>query len=252
MVCGSTQGIGRAAAIQMAKQGACITLVARNEDALKKTLKELASSSMQTHDYICADFNKPQELKKIVEAHLNKGNSYHILVNNSGGPPGGEIIEAKLEEFQTTFERHLMCNHILTQLLVPGMKAEKYGRIINVISTSVKEPIKGLGVSNTIRAAVANWSKTMSIELGQFGITVNNVLPGATETGRITDLISRTSQKSGKTEAQVKTDMLSKIPAGRFAKPEELANAITFLASTEAAYISGINLPVDGGRMGCL
>jgi 3-oxoacyl-[acyl-carrier protein] reductase len=252
MVCGSTQGIGKATAKRMAEQGASITLVARNEDALKKTLAELPGGSMQKHDYICADFNQPEELKKKVEAHLTKGMSYHILVNNSGGPPGGEIIEAKLEEFKATFDRHLICNHILTQLLVPGMKKEKYGRIINVISTSVKEPIKGLGVSNTIRAAVANWAKTMAMELGAFGITVNNVLPGATETGRITDIITRTSQKSGKGEEQVKADMLGKIPAGRFAKPEELAYAITFLASMEAGYINGINLPVDGGRMGCL
>src|SRR6185312_255677 len=252
MVCGSTQGIGKASAIQMAKQGASMTLVARNEDALKQTLAELATDAGQKHDYICADFNQPDELKKKVEAHITKGTAYHILVNNSGGPPGGEIIEAKMEDFKTTFERHLVCNHILTQLLVPGMKKEKYGRIINVISTSVKEPIKGLGVSNTIRAAVANWSKTMAMELGQFGITVNNVLPGATETGRITDIISRTSQKSGKSEAQVKADMLAKIPAGRFAKPEELAYAITFLASEEAGYINGTNMPVDGGRMGCL
>ena len=252
MVCGSTQGIGKAAAIQLALQGASITLVARNEEELKKTLALLAKGSMQKHDYICADFNNPDELKKNVEAHIAKGSAYHILVNNSGGPPGGEIINAKIEEFKTTFDRHLVCNHILVQLLAPGMKQEKYGRIINVISTSVKEPIRGLGVSNTIRAAVANWSKTMSIELGPFGITVNNVLPGATETGRITDLITRTSQKSGKNEEQVKADMLSKIPAGRFAKPEELAYAITFLASPEAAYINGTNLPVDGGRMGCL
>ncbi len=252
MVCGSTQGIGKATALQLAKMGASVTLVARNEDALKKTLGELSIASGQKHDYVCADFNKPEELRKSIGAHLAKGGAYHILVNNSGGPPGGEIINAKLEEFQTTFERHLMCNHVLTQLLVPGMKKEKYGRIINIISTSVKEPIRGLGVSNTIRAAVANWSKTMSIELGPFGITVNNVLPGATETGRITDIITRTSEKSGKSEEQVKNDMLSKIPAGRFAKPEELAYAITFLASPEAGYINGTNMPVDGGRMGCL
>lgn len=252
MVCGSTQGIGKASALQLAKLGASITLVARNEDVLKKTLTELPTESGQKHDYICADFNKPDEVKKNVEAHIAKGNSYHILINNSGGPAGGEIINAKLEDFRATFERHLVCNHILTQLLAPGMKKDKYGRIINIISTSVKEPIKGLGVSNTIRAAVANWSKTMAIELGPFGITVNNILPGATETVRITEIISNNSKKSGKSEEQVKTDMLSKIPAGRFAQPEELAYAVAFLASPEASYINGINLPVDGGRTGCL
>ncbi|HTB31737.1 MAG TPA: SDR family NAD(P)-dependent oxidoreductase, partial [Bacteroidia bacterium] len=162
MVCGSTQGIGKASAMVLAGQGASITLVARNEDALKEVLKELPANANQKHDYIVADFNQPEELKKSVEAYLANGIEFHILLNNSGGPPGGEIINAKVEDFTQTFQRHLVCNHILTQLLVPGMKKNKYGRIINIISTSVKEPIKGLGVSNTIRAAVANWSKTMS------------------------------------------------------------------------------------------
>ena len=252
MVCGSTQGIGKASAMVLARQGASITLVARNEDALKEVLKELPANANQKHDYIVADFNQPEELKKSVEAYLANGIEFHILLNNSGGPPGGEIINAKVEDFTQTFQRHLVCNHILTQLLVPGMKKNKYGRIINIISTSVKEPIKGLGVSNTIRAAVANWSKTMSIELGQFGITVNNVLPGSTETVRIDEIINNNSKKSGKTPEQVKADMISKVPAGRFASADEIAYAVAFLASIEASYINGINLPVDGGRTGCL
>lgn len=252
MVCGSTQGIGKASAMQLAAQGASITLVARNEDALKQTLKELPAKANQKHDYILADFDKPEELRKNVEQYLSGENEFHILLNNTGGPAGGEITKAKPEEFLNTFQRHLICNHILAQLLILGMKKNKYGRIINIISTSVKEPIKGLGVSNTIRAAVANWSKTMSFELGPFGITVNNVLPGATETARITDIVQNTSKKTGKSAEQVEAEMLAKIPAGRFAKPEEIAYAVTFLASPEAAYINGINLPVDGGRMGCL
>jgi 3-oxoacyl-[acyl-carrier protein] reductase len=252
LVCGSTQGIGKASALQLSSLGASVTLVARNEDALKTTLKELATNAGQKHDYIVANFDKPEELKASVEKYLIGGNEFHILVNNSGGPSGGEITQAKPEDFINTFQRHLICNHLLTQLVIPGMKKNRYGRIINIISTSVKEPIKGLGVSNTIRAAVANWSKTMSFELGLFGITVNNVLPGATETARITDIVSNTSKKTGKSEEQVKADMLSKIPAGRFAKPEEIAYAVAFLASPEASYINGTNMPVDGGRMGCL
>ncbi|HTA82643.1 MAG TPA: SDR family oxidoreductase [Bacteroidia bacterium] len=252
MVCGSTQGIGKASAIQLALNGASITLVARKEDALQQTLKELSVKAGQKHDYIIADFDKPEELKKSVESYLTNGIQFQILVNNTGGPAGGEITKAKPEEFLNTFQRHLICNHILVQLLMEGMKNEKYGRIINIISTSVKEPIKGLGVSNTIRAAVANWSKTMSFELAPFGITVNNVLPGATATGRITDIVGNTAKKTGKTEEQVTADMISKIPAGRFAQPEEIAYAVAFLASPAASYINGTNLPVDGGRMGCL
>ena len=252
MMCGSTQGIGKASAMVLAKQGASITLVARNEDALKQTLKELSANAKQQHDYIVADFNQPEQLKKSVEKYLAGGNDFHILLNNSGGPPGGEIINAKVEDFTQTFQRHLVCNHILTQLLVPGMKKNKYGRIINIISTSVKEPIKGLGVSNTIRASVASWAKTMSFELGPFGITVNNILPGSTETISIEEIINNTSKKSGKNAEQVKADMISRIPAGRFATADEIAFAVAFLASAEAAYINGINLPVDGGRTGCL
>ena len=252
MVCGSTQGIGKASAMLLAKQGASVTLVARNEDALKQTLKELPTNTSQKHDYIVADFNQPEELKKNVENYLAGGNDFHILLNNSGGPPGGEIINAKVDDFTQTFQRHLICNHILTQLLIPGMKKNKYGRIINIISTSVKEPIRGLGVSNTIRAAVASWAKTMSFELAPFGITVNNVLPGSTETVRIEEIIKNTSAKTGKSPEQVKADMISKVPAGRFATSEEIANAVVFLASPDASYINGINLPVDGGRTGCL
>jgi 3-oxoacyl-[acyl-carrier protein] reductase len=252
LVCGSTQGIGKASAMILARQGANITLVARNEDALKQVLKELTSNSSQKHDYIVADFNQPEELKKNIEKYLSGGRDFHILLNNSGGPPGGEIINAKAEDFIQTFQRHLVCNHILTQLLAPGMKKNKYGRIINIISTSVKEPIKGLGVSNTIRAAVASWAKTMSFELAAFGITVNNILPGSTETSRIEEIIKNTSTKTGKNAESVKADMIGKVPAGRFATADEIAYAVAFLASAEAAYINGINLPVDGGRTGSL
>ena len=251
-VCGSTQGIGKASAMVLAQQGASITLAARNEDSLKQALKELPTATNQKHDYIVADFNQPEQLKKSVETYLSSGNEFHILLNNTGGPPGGEIINSKTEDFIQTFQRHLICNHILTQLLVPGMKKNKYGRIINIISTSVKEPIKGLGVSNTIRASVASWAKTMSFELALFGITVNNVLPGSTETVRIEEIIKNNSTKTGKTPEAVKADMISKVPAGRFATADEIAYAVAFLASPEAAYINGINLPIDGGRTGCL
>ncbi len=252
LVCGSTQGIGKASAMVLAKQGASITLAARNEEALKQTLNDLPAFSSQKHDYIVADFNQPEMLKKSVESYLSGGNEFHILLNNTGGPPGGEIVNAKPEDFIQTFQRHVICNQILAQLLIPGMKKNKYGRIINIISTSVKEPIKGLGISNTIRAAVANWAKTMSIELGPFGITVNNILPGSTETVRIYEIINKVVEKSGKSPEAVKADMISRIPAGRFAAPDEIAYSVAFLASAEAAYINGINLTVDGGRMGSM
>ena len=176
----------------------------------------------------------------------------HILVNNTGGPPGGPITEATPDAFLSAYNNHLICNHLITQTLLPGMKEAGYGRIINVISTSVKIPINGLGVSNTTRGAVANWAKTMANEVAQYGITVNNVLPGTTKTGRIREIIGLGAQRRGVDDAVIEEEWRSRIPLGRFAEPGEVAAAIAFLASPAASYITGINVPVDGGRTGCL
>ena len=246
LVCGSTAGIGKATALALAEEGTIVTLIARNEDKLKATLAALPQH--RNHDYIVADFSNPLELQKKVANYIKNNHGFHVLVNNTGGPKGGPIFSAEIEEFESAFSQHLKCNHVLVQSVVPYMKEQKYGRIINVISTSVKQPLDGLGVSNTIRGAVANWSKTLANELGQFGITVNNVLPGATRTERLTQIIKNKSAKSGSTEEEAADAMKNAIPAKRFAKPEELADAITFLASERASYINGINLPVDGGR----
>ncbi len=246
LVCGSTAGIGKATAMALANEGVQVTLIARNEDKLKTTLGELPQQ--RNHDYIVADFSNPEELQEKVLNYISENHGFHILVNNTGGPAGGPVFAANLDEFQNAFTQHLKCNHVLAQAVVPFMKESGYGRIVNVISTSVKQPLDGLGVSNTIRGAVANWSKTLANELGQFGITVNNVLPGATGTERLTEIIKNKSAKTGNTEEEAANAMKQAVPAKRFAKPEELADAITFLASERAAYINGINLPVDGGR----
>jgi 3-oxoacyl-[acyl-carrier protein] reductase len=244
LVCGSTQGIGKATAILLAEEGVNVTLIARNKEKLKKVLSELPNEN-QCHSYLVADFSKPNELKEILEA---SDLQFHILVNNTGGPAGGPIFNAKLEEFDSAFTQHLKCTHILVQSLVPFMKSQCFGRIINVISTSVKQPLDGLGVSNTIRGAVASWSKTLANELGEFGITVNNVLPGATGTARLKEIIDNKANKTGKSFDEVAEAMKNASPAKRFAKPEEVAAAIVFLSSKKASYINGINIPVDGGR----
>lgn len=247
LVSGSTQGIGKAIAIELANLGASVTLLARNEDKLNEVKDELFHTSGQKHQILVADFGKPNELKSVVDEHI-KTNQYHILVNNTGGPPGGQAIDADLEAFRIAFNQHLICNQILAQATVPFMKEEGFGRVINVISTSVKAPLVGLGVSNTIRGAVGNWSKTLANELGQFGITVNNVLPGATATQRLSSIIENKANKLGKTIEEVEDKMRSEIPAKRFAEAEEVAAAAAFLASPAAGYINGINVPVDGGR----
>lgn len=249
MVCGSTQGIGKASAVELASLGATVTLVARNEEKLRAVSAELPAPNGQKHGYLVADFQSPDSLRQQLQGVREP---FHILINNTGGPPGGPALAAATDEFVQAFQAHLLCNHILVQSLVPGMKAAGYGRIINVISTSVKIPIRGLGVSNTIRGAVANWSKTLAAELAPFGITVNNVLPGASMTARLESIITSRAQKSGKTEKEVIQEMIDEIPAGRISTPEEVAAAVAFLATPAAGYINGINLPVDGGRTGSL
>lgn len=251
LVCGSTQGIGRACALELASLGAAVTLVARNEEKLKAVVRELSPSQSGSHNYLVADFDHPDDLKGKLAA-LRSDEIFHILVNNTGGPPPGPAIEAAAEDYTRAFSAHLICNQILVQAVADGMKRAKYGRIINIISTSVKMPIRGLGVSNTIRGAVASWAKTLSMELGPFGITVNNVLPGATMTGRLRSIISRNAEKAGTSEEEAMNEMVSEIPLGRIAEPGEIAAAVAFLASPAAGYISGINLPVDGGRTGTL
>jgi len=252
-VCGSTQGIGRAAAVELANLGASVVLLARNEDSLKQVKNELNQTQNQRHDFIVADFSKPDELKiKVGEYLENNKQPVHILINNTGGPAAGKAIDAQLSEFVAAFQNHLLCNQILVQSLIKGMKDERYGRIINVISTSVKQPIPNLGVSNTIRGAVASWAKTLAGELGEFGITVNNVLPGFTKTARLQSIIENNAKKSGATIEEVEMKMQNETPAKRFAEASEVANAIAFLASPAASYINGINLPVDGGRTNCL
>ena len=252
LVGGSTQGIGKAAAIELALLGANLILLARNESKLQETLQELDQKQGQQHTYICADFNDAVVLKAKVEAFLKLNPAIEILVNNTGGPAAGPALTAKPEEFLSAFHNHLICNHLLAQALVPGMKAAAYGRIINIISTSVKQPIPGLGVSNTIRAAVGNWSKTLAMELAPFGITVNNVLPGAANTVRLQSIFENKAQKSGKTVEEIKQEMIREIPAARIAEPNEVANAVAFLATPAASYINGINVPVDGGRTSSL
>lgn len=247
VVCGSTQGIGKASALELALLGASVTLIARNESKLKDVVKELKTLSGQHHQYLVADFDSPESLKETVENFAGRY-AVHILVNNTGGPPAGLAIDASTDEYLKAFRSHLICNQILVQAFVDGMKMHRYGRIINIISTSVKTPIRGLGVSNTIRGAVANWSKTLSVELAPFGITVNNVLPGATMTQRLQSVLEEKAEKTGKSFDELKSEMIAEIPAGRISEPQEVAAVVAFLASPAAGYINGINVPVDGGR----
>ncbi len=252
IVCGSTQGIGRASAVELAELGATIVLVARNTETLQSLAIELPTPKSQKHSFLVADFSDPSQVETVINEWVAARNIAEILVNNTGGPPAAPAMDATIEEFRIGFNNHLICNHVLALALVPGMKSKKFGRIINIISTSVKTPIAGLGVSNTTRGAVASWAKTLAGELAPFGITVNNILPGMTWTGRLEALINGRAKKSGVSPEAIADKMKSEIPAGRFGESAELAAVVAFLASPAAAYVNGTNIPVDGGRTPCL
>ena len=248
LVCGGSQGIGLATAKALAMLGADVTLLARRGELLKTLAEELPRRGPdQAHGWIAVDSADTDSLKTRVEA-LTAGKPVHILINNSGGPAPGPVHGTDIAAFEAAFRQHLIANHVLAEAVIPGMQRDGYGRIVNVISTSVKEPISGLGVSNTTRWAVASWAKTLATEVARFGITVNNVLPGSTETPRIEQIIETRAGKTGRSREDIHADMVAEIPMGRFARPEETAAAIAFLCSPAASYISGINLPVDGGR----
>lgn len=249
LVCGGSKGIGAASAHLLAQTGANVVLMARDESQLRETCQLLDSSLGQRHGYIVADFSEPSKVAGKVKAYImDRGEGFDILVNNTGGPKQAPLLDDEPEKLELAFRQHILVGQLLAQLVVPGMKNNAFGRIINIISTSVKAPIPGLGTSNVIRGAMASWSKTLATELAPFGITVNNVLPGSTDTDRIQSIIAQQVEQSGKSREEVVRVMEGQIPIGRFARPEEIAAALLFLASREAGYITGINLPVDGGR----
>lgn len=251
LVCGASDGIGKAIAVELAASGAKVILLARNVEKLKAVQEQLNALGLEKHEFIVADFEN-NELVKNAADQVVKNFHVDILINNTGGPPAGLASNAVESEFLMAFHNHLINNHTLVKTLLPKMKEKQFGRIINIISTSVKQPLHNLGVSNTIRGAVANWSKTLANELAAYGITVNNILPGATATGRLASIIENKSKKSQISIDEASLEMLKEIPAQRFGKPEEIAYAACFLASDKAAYITGTNMVIDGGRTSSL
>lgn len=251
LVCGASQGIGKAIALELADLGATCVLLARSQAALEQTLKELNCSDGQQHVCIPVDFSQLEAFRAVVD-DIAMQHAIDIIINNTGGPAAGTIFEADPLAFEAAFRQHLVCNHLIAQALVPGMKERGWGRIINVISTSVRIPLDNLGVSNTIRAAVASWSKTMSNELASFGITVNSLLPGFISTARLEAVAESFAQKAGVDRTQMEEKMKLSVPAKRFGLPSEIAAVAAFVASPAASYLNGICIPVDGGRTGSI
>jgi 3-oxoacyl-[acyl-carrier protein] reductase len=249
LVSGSTQGIGKAIALAFAAAGATVDLVGRNPDGLARVLGELPRPAGQTHTSLTVDFADCRSVERAAQEHASRVGTVHILVNNTGGPAAGLAIDARPEEFVQAMAMHLGSFQALAQAFAPGMREARYGRIINITSTSVVTPIKGLGVSNTVRAAVANWTRTLATELARFDITVNNILPGFTKTARLDALMKGKATRAGATVDEVERDAIATIPAGRFGSADEIAAVALFLASPAASYVNGVNLPVDGGRL---
>lgn len=250
LVCGASQGIGRACAHAIAELGACVIIVSRRADAAKAAADALPRPTGQQHLSIEADLDDPDSVTRLgADAVRLAGGAVHILIHNTGGPPEGGPLANSADDYSRAFRGHLLSAQSLVHALLPGMKSAKYGRIITITSTSVKAPIPTLAISNTIRAAVAAWVKSLATEIGQFGITANNVLPGFTATERLDELFASWAKAAGKPVDEMTASFIATIPARRIGRPEEIAAGVAFLASPAASYINGINLPIDGGRL---
>ena len=248
MVGGATQGIGLACAQRLAAQGCAVTVMARRADAVEEAIDSLEQPCDQDHGGIVADFTDWEATAHAAASHQPQ-DGWSIFVHNAGGPPPGPLVEADPADLMAAMHPHLLLGQALVQLLRPSMRDGSFGRIVNIVSTSVVMPIKGLGVSNAVRGAIGNWSRTLAAELGPEGITVNNVLPGFTDTSRLAALINKRAAASDRTPEQVADDIRQSIPVGRFAKPQETAALVAFLCSDEAGSINGASIPVDGGRL---
>ena len=252
LVCGASQGLGFACAVELALLGANVIAASRSDDKLRAVVKQLDTSKGQKHHFLVLDLAQPEESKHAVLNFISEEGNIHILINNAGGPPSAPMIDTDATEMEKAFRTHVISSHLLSQVLIPGMRSTGYGRIINILSTAVKQPINGLGISNSVRAAVANWAKTLANENADSGITINNVLPGFINTDRLNYLFSKQATDRGVSKENIFANTIAAIPAKRVGEPAEFASVVAFLCSPAAAYVNGVNLPVDGGRTSSL
>ena len=246
LIGGSSKGIGLGIANELANSGASVCLMARNESRLKEIVGQLPNSS--NHSYLVVDFSKFEEYKLKIEQYI-QNNHVDILVNNTQGPPAGNSLSKNIDSYQEAFDLLFKSVVHTTSLVIPKMQKNKWGRIINVTSVSVKEPLNYLVLSNSIRSAVVAWAKSLSVDLGPDGITVNSILTGYFDTERIKELNKEKSKSLKITETEVLDKMKSLVPASRLGRPEEYGYLVSFLSSDNAAYINGASIPIDGGLL---
>ena len=248
LVGGATNGIGKAIAIRLAASGASVCIMARNKSKLEKVVNELDTSRNQKHKFLEVDFSNYNLFSKSIK-YFFETNYIDILVNNTQGPDGGSALEKSIDDYQSAFDLLFKCAVKTSLLALTNMRDKKWGRIINVASISVKEPLNYLVLSNSLRSALVTWSKTLSVDIAKFNITINNVLTGYFNTERLKQLNSKKAERLGINISKIEDKIKDTIPMKRFGNPEEYANLVCFLASKKSNYITGINIPIDGGLM---
>jgi 3-oxoacyl-[acyl-carrier protein] reductase len=249
LVGGSSRGIGLAIAKQLAASGASVTVMARNASTLKKIIDELpVTNKEQRHQFLVVDFTDFEGYKETLTAYFEK-RSVDILINNTQGPEAGTSLEKKVSDYQKAFDVLFKSVVFTTQLALDNMKKQQWGRIINVASVSVKEPLSYLVLSNTIRAAVVTWAKSLATEIAPYRITVNNILTGYFDTERLTELNEKKAEQLGIPSTEVRAHMISQVPMQRIGDPKEYGFLVTFLASELSGYITGASIPIDGGLL---
>lgn len=247
IVAASSKGLGRATALALAKEGVKLTICARDRDTLFKTADNIiAETSTEVLPIVC-DVSKTEDIQNLVKETINKYGKVDILINNAGGPPTGNFLDFSLEDWQKAIELNLFSTITFSNEVIPYMKENKWGRIVNMTSYAVKQPVNGLLLSNTVRAGIVGLAKTLANEFGSDNILVNNICPGRIFTDRIIFLANDRAEKEGKSFDDVINEMGSDVPVGRIGRPEELADLAVFLASERASYITGTTIQVDGG-----